>query len=79
MEKKMFPIHKYLKSGINKEIAYIFKGRHICCSLNTHRPGNASCRLHGLEMRNMIHFLSVVDDRAETQTPVQKYCSEARS
>lgn len=40
----------------------------ICYSLNTqsmqHRAGNTSCRLHSLEMRNMIHFLSELDSHA---------------
>lgn len=33
---------------------------------HTHRAGNTSCRLHGLEMRNMIHFLSMWDTGAST-------------
>lgn len=33
-------------------------------TVNTQRAGNRSCRLHSLEMRNMIHFLSKPNSHA---------------
>lgn len=35
-------------------------------TVNTCRAGSTSCRVHGLEMRNMIHFLSMLDSHAST-------------
>lgn len=82
---KMFPIckksqvspHKYGSSGTHTQ-----KQAHLLTpeyTVNTHGAGNASCRLHGLEMRNMIHFLSMLDSHALTQGWVQIHSSGARS
>lgn len=87
---KTFPICKNIKSALTnmEAVGHMHKSsRHICWHLehtvNTHRAGNASCRLHGLEMRNMIHFLSMLDSHALTalssDPPVQINSSELRS
>lgn len=35
-------------------------------TVNTRRAGSASCRVQGLEMRKMIHFLSMLDSHVST-------------
>lgn len=82
---KMFPNCKNLTSALanmgaeghmHKKQAHLPTPEH---TVDTHRAGNASCRLHGLEMRNMIHFLSMLDSHTSTQGWVQIHSSEAKS
>lgn len=59
----------------NKEaVSHMYKRRHICWHLNTvtiHWAGNTSSRLHGLEMRNMIHFLSMLESHVLNRVKIQ--------
>lgn len=71
---KMFPIYKkkLKKSALTnmKAVWHIAqKQAHLLTlehTVNTRRAGSTSCRVHGLEMRNMIHFLSMLDSHAST-------------